>query len=42
MVAAERAAFQAWGIRSFAAIPVRAGDRSLGLLAFVSLRPTTA
>ena len=40
--AAERAAFQMWGIHSFAVIPVRAGDRSLGLLAFVSLRSERA
>jgi signal transduction histidine kinase len=35
--AAERAAFEAGGVRSFAAIPLHAGDRLLGLLAFVNL-----
>jgi signal transduction histidine kinase len=35
--AAERAAFEAGGIRSFVAIPLHAGDRLLGLLGFVTL-----
>ncbi|TMB89505.1 MAG: GAF domain-containing protein [Chloroflexi bacterium] len=34
---AERVAFEAAGVRSFAAIPLPAGDRPLGLLAFVTL-----
>jgi len=34
---AERAAFEASGVRSFAAIPLPAGDRPLGLLAFATL-----
>src|SRR5262249_3364530 len=40
--AAERAAFGAEGVRSLAAIPLCVADRSLGLLAFASLRAERA
>src|SRR5262249_22135779 len=38
----ERAAFETAGVRSFAAIPLLAGDRPLGALVFVSLHAERA
>jgi signal transduction histidine kinase len=35
---AERRAFERFGVRSFLAVPLRIGDRWLGILAFASLR----